>query len=278
MKLSQSVDYCLNYHRQNSKKSTLGNYESLLSRFKAQFEHREINTITPDEVLAFLSTMHEKCNQTTKRFRYSMLNAFFNLIKNTVDENMKNPCDTMMLRKIFRNSRGKQWTMLERETVDEMIFKTEKPRNRIMLELMARGGMRIGEVLKIRPMDIEDHKIILHSPKSGKESEVVYMPQKIADRLKEYVRLMSINGSERIFPLKYSGAREIVKRASKKTGINIRPHDLRRYAATYASRSGTPIEIVSKVILRHSNLSTTQRYLGKVSETEAVRWIENLYR
>ena len=39
----------------------------------------------------------------------------------------------------------------------------------------------------------------------------------------------------------------------------------------------TPIEIVSKVILRHANLSTTQRYLGKVSDTEAMRWIENLY-
>jgi len=38
-----------------------------------------------------------------------------------------------------------------------------------------------------------------------------------------------------------------------------------------------PIEIVSKVILRHANLSTTQRYLGKVSDTEAMRWIENLY-
>ena len=151
MKLSQAVDYCLNYHRHNSKKSTVGNYESFLSRFQGQFEQRDINTITPDEILTFLSTMNVKCNQTTKRFRYSMLNAFFNLIKNTVDESMKNPCDTMMLRKIFRNSRGKQWTMLERETVDEMIFKTEKPRNRIMLELMARGGMLIGEVLKIRP-------------------------------------------------------------------------------------------------------------------------------
>ena len=52
---------------------------------------------------------------------------------------------------------------------------------------------------------------------------------------------------------------------------------LGRHAATYASRSGVPIEIVSKVILRHANLSTTQRYLGKVSDTEAMRWIENLY-
>jgi hypothetical protein len=46
---------------------------------------------------------------------------------------------------------------------------------------------------------------------------------------------------------------------------------------TYASRAGAPLEIVSKVILRHANLSTTQRYLGKVSDTEAIRWIENIH-
>jgi integrase/recombinase XerD len=75
----------------------------------------------------------------------------------------------------------------------------------------------------------------------------------------------------------YPAARIIVKKAGHLVGIHLRPHDLRRHAATYASRGGTPIEIVSKVILRHANLSTTQRYLGKVSDTEALRWIENIY-
>ena len=54
----------------------------------------------------------------------------------------------------------------------------------------------------------------------------------------------------------------MVKKAGEMVGVKLRPHDLRRHAATYASRSGTPIEIVSKVILRHSDLSTTQRYLS----------------
>ena len=75
-----------------------------------------------------------------------------------------------------------------------------------MLELMAKGGMRIGEVLKIRPVDVKDRKITLPDPKSGLESE-----------------------------------------------------------------------IVSKVILRHAHLATTQRYWGKVTDVEAIRWIENLY-
>jgi hypothetical protein len=40
----------------------------------------------------------------------------------------------------------------------------------------------------------------------------------------------------------------------KLVGIDSRPHDLRRSSATYASRSGTPIQIVSKIILRHVHL------------------------
>ena len=199
------------------------------------------------------------------------------MIKNTINEKISNPCDAVILRKIFKNIRGVQWKIFEKETIDEVIFKTINLRNRLLLELMARGGMRIGEVLKIRPRDVENRKIILHDPKSGREAEVVYIPQKVADRLKEYIRVNNIDQNQRIFPLTYGGAREIVKRAGRLVGIKLKSHDLRRHAATYASRSGTPIEIVSKVILRHTNLSTTQRYLGRVSETEAVKWIESLY-
>ena len=41
-----------------------------------------------------------------------------------------------------------------------------------MLELKSRGGMRVGEVLKIRFIDLQDRKITLPDPKSGKESEL----------------------------------------------------------------------------------------------------------
>ena len=146
-----------------------------------------------------------------------------------------------------------------------------------MMELMAKGGMRIGEVLKIRPVDVKDRKITLPDPKSGRDTEIVYIPQKIADRLREYIQDKGIGPEKRIFPITYNAARIMVKKAGESTGVNLRPHDLRRHAATHASRSGTPIEIVSEVILRHAHLSTTQRYLGKVTDVEAMRWIENLY-
>ena len=59
-------------------------------------------------------------------------------------------------------------------------------------------------------------------------------------------------------------------------GIHL-SNDLRRPAVSFASRSGTSIEIVRKVIMRHAHLSTTQQYLGETTEVEAMRWIENLY-
>src|SRR5512137_2402611 len=74
-----------------------------------------------------------------------------------------------------------------------------------------------------------------------------------------------------IFPLKDQGVS-----GRPEDGIRL-PYDHLKPTATFASRSGTPIEIVSKVIMRHAHLSTTQRYLGKVTDVEAMRWIENLY-
>lgn len=146
-----------------------------------------------------------------------------------------------------------------------------------MLELMARGGMRVEEVLDLTPKDVNDHKLTIQNPKSGKDEEIVFIPRKVAERLRTYITETMIESGQKIFPITYAAARVMVKKAGELVGIELRPHDLRRHAATYASRSGVPIEIVSKVILRHANLSTTQRYLGKISDTEASRWIENLY-
>lgn len=209
--------------------------------------------------------------------RYTLLSAFFNFIKISIDPDFQNPRDTPDLKKLFRAGKPNQLKIIEKDAVDEIIFRTQNPRNRLILELMERGGMRIGEVLKLIPIDIEDRKVIIRDPKSGKETEVVFLPQKIVDRLKKYIRDNEIKPDDRIFPITYAAARIIVKKAGELIGIHLRPHDLRRHAATYASRSGVPIEIVSKIILLHSNLSTTQLYLGKVSDVEAMRWIDNLH-
>ena len=215
--------------------------------------------------------------QNTKRNRFTTLSAFFNFIINTFAPQLDNPCEAPMLKKMFKRAQIIQWKILEKEIVDEIVFRTLNSRNRIMLELMARAGMRISEVLNLTPNDVDGRKLVLRNPKSGRSGEMVYIPQKLSNRLQEYIQDKDINSDAKIFPISYPAARIMVRNAGNVVGVHLRPHDLRRFSATYASRCGTPIEIVSKVILRHANLSTTQRYLGKVSDIEAMRWIENLY-
>jgi hypothetical protein len=59
-----------------------------------------------------------------------------------------------------------------KETIGEIIFRTTKVRNRLMLEFMARGGMRVGEVLSLTAMNVKDQKLTIKNPKSGKPAEV----------------------------------------------------------------------------------------------------------
>ena len=60
-----------------------------------------------------------------------------------------------------------QLNILEKDVIDEIIFRTQNPRNPLLLELMARGCMRIGEVLNLTPMNIEDRKAIIQDPKAA---------------------------------------------------------------------------------------------------------------
>ena len=174
---------------------------------------------------------------------------------------------------------GDQWNIVDKETIDEIIFRTANTRNRLMLELMARGGMRVGEVLNLTPSRYPKEKP--HHPEPEKWAcrgdSLCSTKNNGKVRLTGYVRDRNISKNDKIFPISCVVAWSMVSKAGKMVDIELRPHDLRRHAATYASRSGTPIEIVSKVILRHADLSTTQRYLGKVNDTEAIRWIETLY-
>ena len=83
-----------------------------------------------------------------------------------------------MLKKIYRDTSVAVWDIMDKEIIDETIFRTTKLRNRLILELMARGGMRIGEVLNLKPMDVNERKLIIRDPKSGREHEVVFIPKK----------------------------------------------------------------------------------------------------
>ena len=243
MKVSDAINFCLQYHKINSRPNTIKNYEFLLGKFRDICCDRKLESIVTQEIISFLADLSEGRKQNTKRSRYTTLSAFFNLIINAIFPEMRNPCLSPAAKNLFTKPKIYQWTIFDKDTIDEAIFRTINVRNRTMLELMAQGGMRISEVLGLRPSDIDDQKLLLHDLKSGREREIGFIPRKISCRLLDYIIAQDIPSDQRIFPITYAGARKIVIKVGSLVGIKLRPHDLRRHAATYASRSGIPIEL-----------------------------------
>jgi integrase/recombinase XerD len=75
------------------------------------------------------------------------------------------------------------WQIHEKETIDAINFRAPQGRNRLRLELLARGGMWVGEVLTLPADDVDEQKLTLRNPKGGKTSKAVFIPKKLADRL-----------------------------------------------------------------------------------------------
>ena len=265
------------YHqRSNLRARTVQSYRPLLQRFEGQFGERSFDSLGSDEIFQFLEMLTGDHSKSTRRLRYAQLKAFFNFLIEKCSLNMRNPCNASLLSKAFKTPKQMARRILDRETVEEMVYKAKNPRDRLIVELQARCGLRIGELLKIKVTDVSDRKLILRGPKSGKDSEVAFMPEQIAKRLCDYIQQKGLQTEDRIFSICYSTARALIKKLAAGLRVVLTPHDLRRYSATHASRNGVPLEIISKILLRHQDLKTTQVYLGRVTDSEAIRWMDFL--
>jgi len=277
MTIQKAIEHFKNHQRTSLKKRTQDGYKNLLKRFKSEFSDRDVETVKAEELCRFLETYTEGLARATRRLRYAQLRALFNFIIDTFEINIKNPCCVPQLFKSFKNIQQRPRKILDKETVDEIIFNSKNTRDRLILELQARCGLRVGEVLNLKVSDVSQRKLMLQEPKSGREVEVAFMPEHIAVRLANYIASRNLSPNDRVFGICYTTARNLVTKLGQKLNVRISPHDLRRHSATYASRNGVPLEIISKVILRHQDLKTIQVYLGKVSDSEAIRWMDVLH-
>ena len=139
MQILEAAKLWLEYHKSHSKENSIRAYKLVLSKFCEKFGAENLEDITTDKILSFLNRITEGRKRQTERTRYSHLLAFLNFIQNNIDQEFRNPCDTPLLKKLFRARPTFHWNIIEKETVDEVIFRTSKPRNRLILELMARG-------------------------------------------------------------------------------------------------------------------------------------------
>ena len=277
MVIQEAIELFKEHQRGTVKKSTLKSYRKFLDHFRERYSAYEVVSVSADQIGRFLEETTENLSRATRHLRYAQLKAFFNYVIEVTGLNTKNPCTAAVLAKAYKNVLHRPRKIFDKETVDEMIFNASSLRDRLILELQARCGLRIGEVLNLRVADLAGRKILIQEPKSGRDAEVAFMPEHIAARLADYVASKQLSPTDRVFPLCYTTVRNLVTGLGKKLNIKIAPHDLRRHSATYASRNGVPLEIISKVILRHQDLKTTQIYLGKISDTEAIRWMDILH-
>jgi hypothetical protein len=115
-------------------KNTLRSYESVITPFCRDHGNRELEEFTVEESI----TNGRK--PRTRKIRFAHLTSFFNFIHNNLSPDFQNPCNSPMLRKLFRPKITPNRNIIEKEAVDEIIFRSGKIRNRLILELMARGG------------------------------------------------------------------------------------------------------------------------------------------
>ena len=280
MLIERAVELYLEYLRGNTRPNSVRSFSFTLNRFQERFADREIGSIKDGEVIEFVLSISQNCSPSTKNSRVSAIRAFYNFIIEVADEGVINPCMRPMIRKMFRTPRGSSPKLLDKDLIDEIIFRTTHERDRLILELMGRAGMRVGEVLGIRQGDIDfdGATISIAEPKSGRAGEKVYITKKLCGKLQSYIMRQNIDRGGMVFDISYSTAHRMVRKSGLMVNSKLRPHDLRRHAATQASRNSIPLEIVSKVILRHADIATTQRYLGTIDPGEASRWVEHLNR
>jgi site-specific recombinase XerD len=157
-------------------------------------------------------------------------------------------------------------------------------RNRALLVMMYRGGLRVSEALALRPKDIDADQgtvAILHG-KGDRQRTIGLDPGAFAviARWVERRESLGLNGHHPLFctldgrPMHSSYVRQLMPRLAKKTGIEKRchPHGLRHaYAFEIAVSDNRPLPLpIIKAALGHASLSTTDRYLNHIAPAELI--------
>ena len=122
MHVKEAVTLFKYYQQSHHRKRTIDSYQTLLSVFEQAYGSRSLDSLQSDEIYQFLENTTQSSAKSTRRLRYAQLKAFFNFIIDKCHHDMKNPCDASLLSKTFRVPRQVPRTILEKETVDEMIY------------------------------------------------------------------------------------------------------------------------------------------------------------
>lgn len=152
------------------------------------------------------------------------------------------------------------------------------PRIAAALQLEANLGMRIGDILNLRLVDIirdaGRYRLNVTEEKTGKKRSFT-VPAEIYSWLRDYADANGIGKEDRLFPLTVRAVQKALKLVCDYLELeNVSTHSFRKYYATDIYRAtGNNIVLVQK-LLQHSSANTTRRYIG-ISDEEVEQAIQN---
>jgi len=158
---------------------------------------------------------------------------------------------------------------MDPQDVERLLATKVSVRDRAMILLLLRTGMRIGELLSTRVMDvvIAERKILIYEADKNQTGRVVYFSDDAKGALEAWLKKRN-QEIEFLFygqkgrALSYPAGRMIFMRYLDKAGLSQKGYTLHCLRHTYATdllNAGIPMECLEK-LMGHSRLEVTRRY------------------
>lgn len=156
-------------------------------------------------------------------------------------------------------------------------------RNRAMVAMAWRSGLRIGEVLALRLKDIDlDGGTLVIQHGKGDKRRVVGIDAGTGALLARWIEVRArrdINGRAPSFctlkggQIDQSYVRHLLPRLARRAGIEkrVHAHALRHLYAVELEREGATLSTI-RDLLGHSSASVTDRYLRRIGASDAVEF------
>ena len=156
--------------------------------------------------------------------------------------------------------------VLSKNEVRRIIDSITNEKHRCIISLIYSGGLRIGEVLKLKIEDIDSKRMMIHIHSAkGKKDRMVPLSPKVLELLRAYYKRYRTDCYlfEGAKGEMYSAQsiRNVFNRAVNRAGIkkHVTVHTLRHSYATHLLEAGTDLRYI-QTLLGHSSPKTTEIY------------------
>ena len=235
-------------------------YRNHLLQFKRHFNSRILPEIGAEEIRQYLLGLLDE-----KQASQSYYNQVINAIKLLYGKVLKRPRE---IEDIHRPRRERKLpVVLSREAVGRMLDEVGNLKHRTLLILMYSGGLRVGELVRLRPADIDfDRKMVHVRGGKGRKDRYTLLADLSIAVVRAYLReYQPVNW---LFPgakvgrhLTETSVQKIVRRARQKADIpqQATSHTLRHSFATHLLDAGVDLRYIQE-LLGHSSPKTTEIY------------------